>query len=127
MPNSMLIRLPYFGVLKIDHLHQVNVCRLAEQIIRREVPPTLHELLTFAKPSRLTRLSMKTQLTSRNKEGPIAAMASMWNDENRKMPGASVRSYTKALVRDYMWQYCQYQCVNMNCYSCNQTKLKPPL
>ena len=23
-----------FGVLKLDHLHQVNVCKLAEQVVR---------------------------------------------------------------------------------------------
>ncbi len=116
-----------FGVLKLDHLHQVNVCKLAEQIVKKEVPPPLSDLLTFAKSSRMTRNSMKTQLTSTNKEGPIAAMALLWNEENRKMPGASVSSYAKALVRDYMWQYSQYQCVNLNCYTCTQTKLKPPI
>ena len=58
------------------------------------------------KPARETRLTVKPHVSTSNKEGPLAELVKTWNKEERKMAGASVRTNTKALIRNYMWQYC---------------------
>ena len=106
------------GLLKIEHLYQINACKFVESVIRNEVPAQLSQLYKFDRPERSTRNNIKPHISTTNKTGPIAELANVWNKEERKMNGASVPSYIKALIRDYLWQYCQYKCDKISCLSC---------
>ncbi len=116
---------PWFarlGLLKMEHLYQVNACKLVEKVIRKKVPENLAGLFQIVAPERLTRNSMRTQITSINNDGPLADLAAAWNSDDRKMAGASVNAYTNALLRDYLWHYSVFKCDNSGCYSCKQLK-----
>ncbi len=110
------------GILKINHLLQVNACKLVEKVIRKEVPEELATLFSLIRLTRQTRHSVKPQVETNAREGPLSELAKLWNLEERKMAGASVKTYKRALIRDYMWQYKTYTCYTRNCYSCQQQK-----
>ena len=108
------------GILKIDDLYQVNACKMVEGAIKRQLPTEISEMFYLVKPAKETRLNARPHVTTINKEGPLAEMAKAWNKEERKMVGASVGTYTRALIRDYMWQYCNFECKSRYCYICTR-------
>ncbi len=110
------------GILKFDDLYQVNACKLVESAVRRQLPQEISEIFYLVKPVRETRLNVRPHVSTSNKEGPLAELAETWNKEERKMTGASVQTYTRALIRDYMWQYCNFECTLKQCYTCPKGK-----
>ncbi len=106
------------GILKFEDLLQVHACKTVEKVIRAEVPKELECLFTLATPQRTTRHNYTPQVTTRNKEGSLTEIATIWNKEERKMAGASVATYVRALLKDYLWQYSTFVCNTPSCYSC---------